>query len=129
MKRLNLIKRLSSTTWGSDKNTLKGLYLGYARAVFDYNIVLQNICSNATKTSLDSIQNHVLRFISDGMKSSPTAACEIHTHIEPLEIRKKRAALELYERSKRLERDHPNIVLVDKWKSNQRLKHTQSVLD
>ena len=129
MKRLNLIKRLASTTWGSDKNTLRGLYLGYARAVFDYNIVLQNICSNATKTSLDSIQNHALRFISGGMKSSPTAACEIHTNIEPLEIRRKRAALELYERSKRLEKDHPNRVLVDKWKPNQRLQHTQSVLD
>ena len=129
MKRLNLIKKLASTNWGSDKNTLRGLYLGYARAVFDYNIVLQNICSNATKTSLDSIQNHALRFISGGMKSTPTAACEVHTNVEPLETRRNRAALELFERSKRLERNHPNRVLVEKWKPNQRLKNTQSVLD
>ena len=27
-KRLNLIKKLASTNWGSDKNTLRGLYLG-----------------------------------------------------------------------------------------------------
>ena len=129
MKKLNLIKKLASTNWGSDKNTLRGLYLGYARAVFDYNIVLQNICSNATKTSLDSIQNHALRFISGGMKSTPTAACEVHTNVEPLETRRNRAALELFERSKRLERNHPNRVLVEKWKPNQRLKNTQSVLD
>ena len=129
MKRLNLIKRLASTNWGSDKNTLRGLYLGYTRAIFDYNIVLQNLCSATTKSSLDSIQNHALRYISGGMRTSPTAACEIHTNIEPLEIRRKRAALELLERSKRLERDHPNRVLVDRWKPNQRLKNTHSVLD
>ena len=126
--RLNLIKRLASTNWGSDKNTLRGLYLGYARAILDYNLVLQNLCSKATKSSIDSIQNHALRFISGGMRSSPTAACEIHTNIEPLEIRRERAALELYERSKRLERDHPNRILVDKWKPNKRLK-TPSIMD
>ena len=119
--RLNLIKRLASTSWGSDRNTLRGLYLGYTRAIFDYNLVLQNICSKVTKTSIDSVQNHALRFISGGMRSSPTAACEIHTNIEPLEIRRKRAALELYERSKRLERDHPNRILVDKCKQNKGL--------
>ena len=128
-KRLNLIKRLSSTNWGADKSTLRSLYLGYARAVFDYNIVLQNLCSNETKTSLETVQNHALRLISGGMRSSPTAACEIHTNIEPLECRRHRAALELYERSKRLEKDHPNKILVEKWKPNQRLKNTRSILD
>ena len=112
-KRLNLIKRLACTNWGSDKGTLRGLYLGYTRAVFDYNMVLQNLCSPSTKKSLDSVQNNALRLISGGMRSSPIAACEIDTNIEPLEFRRKRAALELYERSKRLEENHPNRVLVD----------------
>ena len=129
MKRLNLIKRLASTSWGSDKNTLRGLYLGYARAVFDYNLVLQNLCSKATKSSLDIVQNHALRFISGGMRSSPTAACEIHSNIEPLELRRKRAALELVERSKRLEENHPNRILVDRWRPNQRLKSSKSILN
>jgi len=129
MKRLNLIKRLASTNWGSDKNTLRGLYLGYARAVFDYNLVLQNLCSKATKKSLDVVQNHALRFISGGMRSSPTAACELNTNIEPLENRRKRAAIELYERSKKLEAIHSNRILVDKWTPNQQLKSSNSILD
>ena len=128
-KRLKLIKRLASTNWGADKSTLRSLYLGYTRAVFDYNIVLQNLCGYATKSSIDSVQNNALRLISGGMRSSPTAACEIHTNIEPLENRRKRAALELYERSKRLEKDHPNKILVDKWRPNPRLKTVTSVLD
>ena len=114
---------------GSDKNTLRGLYLDYARAVFDYNLVLQNLCSKTTKSSLDIVQNHALRFISGGMRSSPTAACEIHSNIEPLELRMKRATLELFERSKRLEVNHPNRILVDKWRPNQRLKTCTSILD
>ena len=63
------------------------------------------------------------------MRSSPTAACEIHTNIEPFDLRRKRAALELFERSKRLEENHPNRQLVDSWQPCQRLKNTTSILD
>ena len=50
------------------------------------------------------------------MKWAPTSACEIDSNLEPLELRRKKAALELYERSKRLERNHINRTLVDQWK-------------
>ena len=62
-----------------------------------------------------------------GMRSSLTAACEISTNIEPFEIRRKKAALDLYERAKRMESSHPCRVLVDKWKGLSRLKQ-KSVL-
>ena len=126
-KRLNLLKRLASTTWGSDKDTLRSLYLGYIRSAMDYNIVLQNISSKSTRKTLDQVQNHALRFICGGMKSTPSAACEIDANIEPLELRRKKAALEIYERSKRLETTHPNRKLVDKWKPCNRIKQ-QSIL-
>ena len=126
-KRLNLLKRLASTTWGSDKDTLRSLYLGYIRSAMDYNIVLQNISSKSTRKTLDQVQNHALRFICGGMKSTPSAACEIDANIEPLEMRRKKAALEIYERSKRLETTHPNRKLVDKWKPCNRIKQ-QSIL-
>ena len=127
MKRLNLVKRLASTTWGSDKNMLRSLYLGYARSAIDYNIALQNIASDSTRKTLDQVQNHALRFICGGMKTTPTAACEIDANIEPLELRREKAALEMYERSKRLEPNHPNRQLVENWKPKNRIKH-QSVL-
>ena len=126
-KRLNLIKHLASSNWGADKNTLRSLYLGYTRSVIDYNIVLQNVCSRAAKQNVDRIQNQALRLICGGMRSSPTAACEISANVEPLEIRRKKAALDLYERAKRMEPSHPCRVLVDKWKGLSRLKQ-KSVL-
>ena len=35
-RRLNLVKKLSSTDWGSDKRTLRSLYLGYVRSALEY---------------------------------------------------------------------------------------------
>ena len=126
-KRLNLVKHLASSNWGADKNTLRSLYLGYTRSIMDYNIVLQNICSKSTRQSLDRVQNQALRLICGGMRSSPTAACEISANIEPLELRRKKAALELYERALRMEPKHPCKILVEKWKGLARLQQ-KSVL-
>ena len=32
VKRLNLVKRLAGTTWGTEKRTLRQIYMGYIRA-------------------------------------------------------------------------------------------------
>ena len=93
-KRLNLLKRLASTSWGANKNTLRQLYLGYVRSTLDYNLMLQSTSSQSTQNSLDKVQNHALRFISGAMRSTPTSACQIHTNIEPLKFRRKAAVLE-----------------------------------
>ena len=49
-KRLNLLKRLASSNWGTDKRTLRQLYTGYVRAVFDYSIPLQATASQSAET-------------------------------------------------------------------------------
>jgi len=56
------------------------------------------------------------------LRTSPTAACEISANIEPLELRRQKAALDLYERAKRMDPTHPCRVLVDKWKCLARLQ-------
>ncbi|GFS15901.1 reverse transcriptase-like protein [Elysia marginata] len=90
MKRLSLIKRLASTSWGSDMDTLRSLYLGYVRSVIYYNLCLQASSSKTVQSEIDRVQNHALRFICGGMRSTPTAACEIHVRIEPLGLRRKK---------------------------------------
>ena len=127
-KRLNLLKRLASTSWGADKNTLRQLYLGYVRSTMDYNLMLQATCSKPTRASLDKVQNHALRFISGAMRSTPTAACEIHTNVEPLNLRREAAVIEGIERYRRLDPTHPNRRLVESKRPIQRLKH-KSILD
>ena len=120
--RLKLVKRLASTAWGADRNTLRQLYLGYVRSSMEYSLALQTISSQTTQQSIDKVQNHALRFISGGLKSTPTAACEVHTNVEPMRLRREAAVVETLERYHRQSDDHPNKKLVNKQRPKQRIK-------
>ena len=126
-RRLKLLKKLSSTDWGSDKRTLRNLYLGYVRSALEYGSALMTTCSKANQTSLDKIQNNALRLINGGMRSTPTAACQIHANVEPLGMRREKAALELYEKTKRTSCDNPNRKMIDAWEPKNRIQQ-KSVL-
>ena len=84
--RLKIVKRLASSKWGADKSTLRQMYLGYVRSTLENNLALQNICSTSLQQKVDQVQNEAVKFISGGMKSSPIAACEIDSNIEPLSL-------------------------------------------
>ena len=93
-KRLALIKRLASTEWGSEMNTLRSLYIGYVRSVLEYNISLQISCSKSNQAEIHRVQNNALRFICGGLRSTPSTACEIQTNVEHLALRRENAVLE-----------------------------------
>ena len=122
-----LFRSLASTSWGSDMDTLRNLYIGYIRSVFNYNQGLQLTGNTSIQEDLNKVQNHALRFIFGEMQSTPTPACEIMTNIEPHNIRRQKAALESSERYTRLNPRHSTRTLVDNWKPKNRIKH-QSVL-
>ena len=107
-KRLRLLKKLATTEWGSDKTTLRSLYLGYVRSSLEYGAALMTTSSTANLKHLDRIQNSAVRFINGGMRSTPTSACEVHADIVPLGLRREKATLELFEKCKREERSNPN---------------------
>ena len=121
-KRLNIIKRLASTTWGADKRTLRQLYIGYVRSAMDYGLPLQTIASKEQLQTLERLQNQALRLICGGMKSTPIAACEIDANIEPYDIRRKRALIDATERYNRQEESHPNRIMVNTWKREKRIQ-------
>ncbi|GFR90459.1 hypothetical protein ElyMa_002568800 [Elysia marginata] len=74
---------------------------------------IQSISSKANKDLLDIVQSQAVHFISGGMHSTPTGACEIHTNIEPLRLRKDAAVMNMAERYKRSGKSHPNRQLID----------------
>ena len=123
-KRLNLLKRLASTNWGSNKNTLRQLYTGYVRAVLDYSAPLQVTASKHNQKMLDRKQNEALRFVCGALRSTPSSACEIDANIEPLNIRRDRCAALTLERIKRMEEDNPCRDMTSKWKQKTRIKKT-----
>ena len=123
-KRLNLLKRLASTNWGSDKLTLRQLYTGYVRAVLDYSAPLQITASKHNQKKLDRKQNEALRFVSGALKSTPTSACEVDANIEPLNIRRERNAALTLERFKRMEPDNPCKEMTLQPKQRNRIQKT-----
>ena len=104
-------------------NTLRSLYIGYVRSTLDCNMSLQISISKSRQEELNKIQNNALRLITGGLKSTPTAAAEIMTNIEPLEMRREKATIETFERSKRMPTSHPSRKLVDTWKPKNRIKN------
>ena len=121
-KRLNLLKRLASTNWGTNKSTLRQLYTGYVHAVFDYSAPLQATASNTSQRKLDRLQNQGLRFVCGALKTTPTSACEIDANVEPLRLRRERNTALTLERFRRLEEDNPCREMVDNWEPRDRIK-------
>lgn len=126
-KRLNLVKRLASLSWGANKQTLRQLYLGYVRSILEYGQSLHTVASKTTTTLLDRVQNQALRLICGGLRTTPTAACEIDANIEPMDLRRERATLEATERYRRQPKDHPNRQQIDKWSRKDRLKQISPI--
>ena len=109
--RFNIVKKLASTSWGADKNTLRQLYIGYVRSSMDYSLTLRSVSSTSSQQTIDKVQNQALRFISGAMKSTPSAACEIHTNIAPMNLRREAAIIDNLERYRRLDNKNPNTTL------------------
>ena len=121
-KRLNLLKRLASSNWGTNKTTLRQLYTGYVRAVFDYSAPLQATASKTNQDRLDRLQNQGLRFVCGALRTTPTSACEIDSNIEPLRLRRERSTALTLERFKRMEEENPCRQMVDRWEQTERIK-------
>ena len=120
-RRLNIAKKLASTKWGADSQTLRQLYTGYARPTLEYSNAALSTATHTSLETLDKVQNQALRFISGAMRTTPTSACEIECNIEPLVIRRDAAIVTTYERYKRPEH-HPNKALIQTLRKNIRIK-------
>ena len=121
-RRLKILKRLASTQWGTDKRTLRQLYLGYVRSTLESNLPLQVLSSDTSQTTLDRIESQAVHFITGAMRSAPTDACHIDADIVPLRLRREAAAIEMTERYLRKDDSNPNFQIVKNWKPNHRIK-------
>ena len=123
-KRINLLKRLASSNWGAKKSTLRQLYTGYVRAVFDYSAPLQATASKSNQEQLDRKQSQAVHFICGALRTTPTSACEIDANIEPLKIRRDRNTVLTLERFHRMEENNPCKKMVNNWKPRARIQKT-----
>ena len=92
-KRINILKLLTGSKWGTDKETMVLLYKNLIRSIIDYgSIVYQSACKTTLK-KLDVIQSQALRLCCGALRCTPVQALEVDCGILPLNLRRKLLSL------------------------------------
>ena len=105
-KRLNILRAVSHTTWGGDRQTLLRLYTGLIRPILEYNAFIFTYLAPSNQHKLDAIQNSALRSITGAWRTSPAIALRADVHIRSLAHRSHMALLKYYFRAQSLP-NHP----------------------
>ena len=93
-KSLNILKVLSRTEWDADRTTLLKLYRSLVRSKFDYGCVVYGSASKIALAKLDPVHNLGLRLSLGAFSSSPVESLYVEAHEPPLEIHRKKLALQ-----------------------------------
>ena len=84
-KRLNVMKRLASATWGASVNILTVFYKSFIRSKLDYGSIIYGSACKTQLHKLDVIQSAALRIITGAFTTSPILSLQIETNLLPLD--------------------------------------------
>ena len=85
-KALNLINKLSHTSWGADRQTLKMIYKATVRSILDYGCEIYSSATEVALQRLDPLQSEGLRLITGAFRSSPVDSLQVESGEPPLNI-------------------------------------------
>ena len=85
---LNLLRSLSSQTWGADQNILLHTYRLILRPKIDYGCKVYGSASDALLKQVEVLQNEALRISSGAFRSSPINSLQILLNEPPLTERR-----------------------------------------
>ena len=87
-KSLNVLKCVSRTSYGADRNTLLLLYRSMIRSKLDYASFVYECASESSKRRLDSVHHASLRVVTGAFRTSPVASLLAEAHEPPLSLRR-----------------------------------------
>ena len=85
-KALNLLKKLSHTTWGADRKTLRTLYRATVLPILDYGSQVYGSATASILSRLNPIHNEGTRLISGAFRSSPISSIHVENGDPPLDL-------------------------------------------
>jgi ribonuclease HI len=103
-RRLNILKSVSSQTWGASKKTLLVIYRGLIRSIIDYGSTAYSTASLSQLAKINRIKNTALRICLAVPKSTQIDSLEVECGEPPLSLRR----LELACRHALKIKYHPN---------------------
>ena len=87
-RKLNFLKCLSGTKWGSTTKSLLTVYRSYIRSLLDYGCEAYDSAAESVKKSLDSVQYQALRICTGTLPLTPLNALQAETGEMPLKLRR-----------------------------------------
>ena len=84
IRRIDLMKTISSAAWGASSTKLRQFYVSYIRSKIDYGSVLYGSSAPSNLKKLDCIQNACLRLILGCRKTTPITSLEVEASIPSL---------------------------------------------
>ena len=99
LKRLDLLKCLSHTNWGSDRATMLRLYRSIIRSKLDYGSYIYSSASESSLKLLDPVHNAAIRLCTGAYRSSPVLSLYSESGEPPLKRRREQLMMQYYCRS------------------------------
>ena len=105
-KSLNLLKIVSGTSWGADRQSLLMVYKALIRSKLDYGSIVYDSATDAVLERLNVFQNKCLRVCLGALRPTRVGRMEVEAGIPPLQLRRHQLTLRLAVRVAR-ENSHP----------------------
>ncbi|GFW97689.1 RNase H domain-containing protein [Trichonephila clavipes] len=102
--KLNILRKLCGTSWGSRPQTLKSTFCTVIRPVLEYATPIWTPASISVKRKLDYVQHRTAKIIIGAVSSTNNEKAEQECGLPPLESRRKLATIKL-KRSSTLQLD------------------------
>ena len=94
LKSLNLLKFLSHTDWGADRNILLHLYRSLVRSKLDYGSIVYGSARRSYLQMLDVVHNQGLRLALGAFRTSPVESLYVEANEPSLYLRREKLALQ-----------------------------------
>ena len=93
---LNVLKVISHTEWGADRNTLLRLYRALVRSKLDYGSVVYGSARKSYLQALNPIHNQGLRIALGAFRTSPVESLYAESNEPPLKLRRLKLSMNYY---------------------------------
>ena len=93
LKRVNIIKMISSLNWGANKIIVINTYRSLIRSKIDYGSVIYSSAKDKVLDSLSPIHNSCLRMAIGAFRTSPISSILAESNEEPLSFRREKLSI------------------------------------
>lgn len=95
-KSVNILRSLTATEWGADRETLLHQYRAMVRSRMDYGSIVYGAALEQTLKPLDTIANEFMGIATGAMKTIPIQSLQTTANEKPLALRRKELTLKYY---------------------------------